>query len=172
MIAVSCRPCGRKRQVPDDQVCLGVRCDRCDRFMEAERVSTLDDLDWQFSGRRRARQLTPLAKVWLLLMLMTSLTAAPLLYLTGTLEAAAESNAALRGVLLTLAVSLLNVAFVSAVFYLKKWGAYALLGIAVGGGILAVLVGMWPVALLEVVAVGLLFAALKAGDPDSWSQMR
>lgn len=169
-IAVSCRQCGSKRSVPDSEICLGVRCRKCDTFMEAERASHLEDLDWL--GRKRVRQLTPLAKTWLLLLIVGSLTAAPLLYLSGHLEAAGDSMAALRGVLLTLAISLLNVAFAFVVLSLRKWGFYVLAGVAVVGGLLALVIGMWHVALVEWAAIGLLFAALKAGAPDSWSQLR
>lgn len=169
-IAVSCRKCGSRRSVPDNEICLGVRCRKCEMFMEAERDSNLEDLDWL--GRKRVRQLTPLAKTWLLLLIVGSLTAAPLLYLSGHLEAAGDSMRALRGVLITLAISLLNVVFALVVLSLRKWGFYTLVGVAAVGGLLALIVGMWHVTLVEWAAIGLLFAVLKAGAPDSWLQLR
>ena len=132
--------------------------------MEAGRDSTRDPISPQ-------AWTPPLANP-LLLLIVGSLTAAPLLYLSGHLEAAGDSMAVLRGVLVTLAICVLNVVFAFTVLSLKKWGFYTLVGVAVVGGLLALLVGMWHVALVEWAVIGLLFAALKAGAPDSWSQLR
>lgn len=178
-IAVRCHKCGGTRNVPDSEVCLGVRCQKCELFMEAERKVDLDELDYTFTGRRRVRQLTPLAKIWLLLMIIASITIVPILYLTGHLEAAAESPLVLRSVLIAGVMSLLNVVFSISVLYLKKNGFYALAGVAVVaagflliGAMIHATARLWGLAVAELVAVGILFAALQAGDPDSWSQLR
>lgn len=169
-IAVSCRSCGSRRTVPDNEICLGVRCRKCEQFMEAERNTQLEDLDWL--GRKRVRQLTPLAKMWLLLMLLGSLAAPLLLLLWGKLDFTAEPKIFILAGVAVVMLSAINIGFIVALLNLKKWGFYGLAGFAVVDGLFAILVGLWPAALLDAARIGILFGALKAGQPDSWSQLR
>jgi hypothetical protein len=71
-IGVSCRTCGARRSVPDDQVCLGVRCRKCDTFMEAERVANLDDQYWGLARKRKHDRSGGLIK-WTVCFLLPSL---------------------------------------------------------------------------------------------------
>jgi hypothetical protein len=171
-IAVSCPSCGNKRRVPDQDVCLGVRCVKCETFMEADRTTDLEALDSLLTGRRRVRQLTPLAKTWIMLMVLTSLMAAPLLYLAGELEAASDSRYILRQVIVTVTVGVLNAACAIPLLYLKKWGFWALVVVGVIGSGIGFAVGAWQMAIGEIIVVATLYGALRAGDPDSWSHLR
>jgi hypothetical protein len=169
-IAVSCRSCGSKRTVPDHEICWGVRCRKCEQFMEAERNTQLEDLDWL--GRKRVRQLTPLAKMWLLLMLLGSLAAPLVLLLWNKLDATAEPKIFILTGVVVVTLSALNIVFIVALLNLKKWGFYALAGFAVVDAVFAILIGVWPAALADAARIAILFGALKAGQPDSWSQLR
>jgi hypothetical protein len=169
-IAVSCRACGSKRTVPDYEICLGVRCRKCEQFMEAERNSQLEDLDWL--GRPRVRQLTPLAKMWLLLMILGSLAAPFLLLLWSKLDFNSEPSLFILAGVVGGILSLVNIVFIALLLNLQKWAFYAVAGWAVICAAYAILLGVWPFALADVARIGILLGALKAGQPDSWSQLR
>jgi hypothetical protein len=171
-IPVACPACGSKRNVPENEVCLGVRCGRCETFMEAERNSNLDALDYYLTGRRKSTRTMPLiAKIALSLLIILNIAEVPVGVLGG---AKRVEDAPLFIVVLVaffLVIAALNVTFLVALFFFKKWGFYAFTALALLGMVLMITGGEIVLAVLSMIPVLLLYGVLHIGNPNTWSQL-
>jgi hypothetical protein len=170
-ISVACPTCGSKRNVPESEVCLGVRCGRCETFMEAERNSNLDALEYYLTGRRKSTRTMPLiAKIWLSLVIIGSIAEVPM-GVWGGAEVLEDTRLLIFVLLVLLVVAALNVTFMVALFFFKKWGFYGFTALALLGMVLLITAGEIVPAVVSLVPVLLLFGVLHLGNPNTWSQL-
>ena len=180
-ISMTCPVCKHQSRVPDREVCLGVRCEKCpDSFMEAERQTDLSALEWDTSARRRKGVgMHPVALAWLIVLIVANAGLALILVPLMAFSIVLGHGLATWSILVLGTLLLLNIVCAIALLFRKAWGFSAYLLVQVitavllsfsgrGDALIPVIIGS---VVGELLLALILYAVLQVGEPNTWSQL-